>query len=153
MEEDNLFLSIRMWCKNKKFWKTFKKYKNSKFLGVNYRLCEYNATHIIRNELYETHLLSCQSKKKFDEEKIDSSDDDDLIGKFSDSEEEEEEKEKKEETKVEKNKDSLQRENKVENEDNNINKKKRRYRHERALFKDENEIDKESLDFFNKVYI
>ena len=154
MEEDNLFFCpLECGARIKSFGRHSKKCKNSKLLGVNYRLCEYNSTHIIKNELYETHLLSCQSKKKFDEEKIDSSDDDDLIGKFSDSEEEEEEKEKKEETKVEKNKDSPQRENKVENEDNNINKKKRRYRHERALFKDENEIDKESLDFFNKVYI
>ena len=155
MEEDNLFFCpLECGARIKSFGKHSKKCKNSKLLGVKYRLCEYNATHIIRNELYETHLLSCNSKKRFEEEKNDSLDDD-LKGKFSDSEEEEEKEkeEKKEQTKTENNADKSNLVNKNENEDNNIIKKRRRYRHERALFKDENEIDQESLEFFNKVYV
>ena len=133
--------------------KHINKCKNGNLLGVKYKLCEYNPTHIIKNELYQIHLLSCNSKKKYEEDKKESfDDDDDLSGKFSDASDDENE--KKEIKKDEKNeKDTNENENDNDNEENNINKRKRRYKHERALYKDEQEIEKECLDFFNKVYI
>ena len=130
--------------------KHINKCKNGNLLGVKYKLCEYNPTHIIKNELYQIHLLSCNSKKKYEEDKKESfdDDDDDLSGKFSDaSDDENENKEIKKDEKNEKDT------NENDNEENNINKRKRRYKHERALYKDEQEIEKECLDFFNKVYI
>ena len=147
-EKELFFCPLECGARIKNIGKHLNKCKNYNLLGVNYRLCEYNASHIIKNELYQTHLLSCKSKKKFDEDKNDSIDDD-LSDKFnddSDIEKNEEKKEEKHETKK-----NFQK--KEENEETNINKRKKRYRHERALFKDESEIDQECLDFFNKVYV
>ena len=134
--------------------KHISKCKNWNLLGVKYKLCEYNSTHIIKNELYQIHLLSCKSKKQFEEDKSESSDDD-LRDKFSESSDNEnkEEKEDKEIKKDKKDKNDEKKENENENEENNVFRRKRRYKHEKALYKDEQEIDPECLDFFNKVYI
>ena len=149
-EEDFFFCPLECGARIKSLIKHIQKCKNYNLLGIKYKLCEYNNTHIIRKELYETHLLICKSKKKFEEDENDSIDDDDLNDKFSDSSENEKKEEEKKEDISQINNIS---EKKNENEEININKKKRRYRHEKALFKDENEIDQECLDFFNKVYI
>ena len=155
-EEDLIFCPLDCGARIKNLGKHFKKCKNYNLLGIKYRLCEYNATHIIKNELYQIHLLSCKSKKKFQEDENESIDDD-LDDKFSDSSENEEKKEEKEKKKYEEKKEDsniiINVDNKIDNEENNTYKKKRRYRHEKALFRDENEIDQESLDFFNKVYV
>ena len=149
-EEDFFFCPLECGARIKSLIKHIQKCKNYNLLGIKYKICEYNNTHIIRKELYETHLLICKSKKKFEEDENDSINDDDLNDKFSDSSEnEKKEEEKKEDISQTKN----ISEKKNENEEINLNKKKRRYRHEKALFKDENEIDQECLDFFNKVYI
>ena len=147
-EEDFIFCPLECGARIKNIGKHIKKCKNYNLLGVTYRFCEYNVTHIIKNELYQTHLLSCRSKKKFEEDK-DESFDDDLSDKFNDDFENEKEEIKKEENNEKKD----NKEKKIENEENNINRRKRRYKHERALFKDESEINKESLEFFNKVYV
>ena len=149
-EKDFFFCPLECGARIKSLIKHIQKCKNYNLLGIKYKLCEYNNTHIIRKELYETHLLICKSKKKFEEDENDSIDDDDLNDKFSDSSENEKKEEEKKEDISQINNIS---EKKNENEEININKKKRRYRHEKALFKDENEIDQECLDFFNKVYI
>lgn len=156
-ERDLFFCPLECGARIKSL-KHINKCKNYNLLGVKYRLCEYNATHIIKNELYQIHLLSCSSKKKFEEDKNESFDDN-LSDKFSASSDEEKKEEEEEEKKEkeDKNKKPNQTENNIEekneNEDNNIIKKRWRYRHERALYKDEQEIDQECLDFFNKVYV
>lgn len=153
MSEKN-FMNCPLECgaRIKTFGKHIKKCKNYILLGSKFILCEYNNAHIIKNELYPLHLLSCKSKKKFEEDINDNSIDDNLSNKFNDDSDNE----KKEENTKEKNKESNEIknniENKIENEETNIYRKKRRYRHEKALFKDESEIDQESLDFFKKVY-
>ena len=132
--------------------KHISKCKNGKLLGVKYKLCEYNSAHIIKNELYQIHLLSCESKKKYEEDKSESLDDDDLIDKLSESSDNENKEDKK--IKNDKKDDNDEKkENENENEENNVFRRKRRYKHEKALYKDEEEIDPECLDFFNKVYI
>lgn len=152
-EEDLFFCPLECGARIKNLVKHMQKCKNYPLLGVKYKLCEYNNSHIIRNELYETHLLTCKSKKKYEEDESDSVDDD-LDDKFNDcSENEKKEEVKKVDTNKIENNVEKKNENTNENEENNINKRKRRYRHEKALFKDENEIDQECLDFFNKVYI
>ena len=149
-EEDFFFCPLECGARIKSLIKHIQKCKNYNLLGIKYKLCEYNNTHIIRKELYETHLLICKSKKKFEEDENDSINDDDLNDKISDSSENEKKKEEKKED-ISQTKNISEKKN--ENEEINLNKKKRRYRHEKALFKDENEIDQECLDFFNKVYI
>ena len=154
-ERDLFFCPLECGARIKSL-KHINKCKNYNLLGVKYRLCEYNATHIIKNELYQIHLLSCSSKKKFEEDK-NVSFDDNLSDKFSASSDEEKKEEEEKKEKEDKNKKPNQTENNIEekneNEDNNIIKKRWRYRHERALYKDEQEIDQECLDFFNKVYV
>ena len=149
-EEEFFFCPLECGARIKNIGKHIKKCKNYSLLGVNYRLCEYNASHIIKNELYQTHLLSCKSKKKFEEDN-DESFDDNLSDKFNDDDSDIEKVEEKKEEKEKETKNNLEK--KEENEEYNINKRKKRYKHERALFKDENEIDQECLDFFNKVYV
>ena len=154
-ERDLFFCPLECGARIKSL-KHINKCKNYNLLGVKYRLCEYNAAHIIKNELYQIHLLSCSSKKKFEEDKNDSFSDDDLNDKFSassDEEKKDEEDKKKEKEDLKSNQIENKIEEKNENEDNNIIKKRWRYRHERALYKDEQEIDQECLDFFNKVYV
>ena len=160
MSDDLFFCPLECGVRIKHLTRHLPKCINSKLLGVKYIKCEYNSMHIIKNELYQIHLLSCDSKKKYDEDQSDSDDDDDdLANKFTeDSNEKDENKNKenennnkKEETNDLENKNENENEN--ENDDNNPYKRKRRYRHERALFKNEKEIDQECLDFFNKVYI
>lgn len=155
-ERDLFFCPLECGARIKSL-KHINKCKNYNLLGVKYRLCEYNAAHIIKNELYQIHLLSCSSKKKFEEDKNDSfDDDDDLNDKFSassDEEKKDEEDKKKEKEDLKSNQIENKIEEKNENEDNIIIKKRWRYRHERALYKDEQEIDQECLDFFNKVYV
>ena len=147
MTEENL-LSCPLDCgaRIKSLHKHLAKCQNKKLLGVKYKLCKYNPSHIIKNELYELHLISCESKK-IDE---DDDSDEDSIGEYlkkklndenvqnniNNGNENIENKEKEEEKKL-----------------NSINKRKRRYNHENALFKNESEIDKECLDFYYKVYI
>ena len=154
-ERDLFFCPLECGARIKSL-KHINKCKNYNLLGVKYRLCEYNATHIIKNELYQIHLLSCSSKKKFEEDK-NVSFDDNLSDKFSASSDEEKKEEEEKKEKEDKNKKPNKTENNIEekneNEDNNIIKKRWRYRHERALYKDEQEIDQECLDFFNKVYV
>ena len=154
-ERDLFFCPLECGARIKSL-KHINKCKNYNLLGVKYRLCEYNATHIIKNELYQIHLLSCSSKKKFEEDKNESFDDN-LSDKFSPSSDEEKKEEEEKTEKEDKNKKPNKTENNIEekneNEDNNIIKKRWRYRHERALYKDEQEIDQECLDFFNKVYV
>ena len=154
-ERDLFFCPLECGARIKSL-KHINKCKNYNLLGVKYRLCEYNATHIIKNELYQIHLLSCSSKKKFEEDKNESFDDN-LSDKFSASSDEEKKEEEEKTEKEDKNKKPNKTENNIEekneNEDNNIIKKRWRYRHERALYKDEQEIDQECLDFFNKVYV
>ena len=154
-ERDLFFCPLECGARIKSL-KHINKCKNYNLLGVKYRLCEYNATHIIKNELYQIHLLSCSSKKKFEEDKNESFDDN-LSDKFSASSDEEKKEEEEKKEKEDKNKKPNKTENNIEekneNEDNNIIKKRWRYRHERALYKDEQEIDQECLDFFNKVYV
>jgi hypothetical protein len=162
MSEGLFFCPLECGVRIKNLTRHLSKCINFKLLGVKYRQCEYNKMHIIKNELYQIHLLSCDSKKKYDEDQSDSDDDDDdLANKFtedSDKKDENKNKEnennnKKEETNDLENKNENENENENENDDNNPYKRKRRYRHERALFKNEKEIDQECLDFFNKVYI
>ena len=162
MSDDLFFCPLECGVRIKHLTRHLPKCINSKLLGVKYIKCEYNSMHIIKNELYQIHLLSCDSKKKYDEDQSDSDDDDDdLANKFtedSDKKDENKNKEnennnKKEETNDLENKNENENENENENDDNNPYKRKRRYRHERALFKNEKEIDQECLDFFNKVYI
>ena len=155
-EEDFIFCPLECGARIKNIGKHIKKCKNYSLLGVNYRFCEYNITHIIKNELYQTHLLSCRSKKKFEEDKqkSESESEEDLKDKFNDDSENEKEIEV--ENNVDNNNEIKNNPEKIaekENEENNIKNRKRRYRHEKALFKDENEIDQECLDFFNKVYV
>ena len=151
MSEGNLiFCPLECGARIKNLGKHINKCKNYNLIGVKFKFCKYNNTHIIRNELYETHILSCKSRNINEENESDSIDDN-LSDKFSDNSDNEKKEEKKEDK--ESNKLENKIENKNENEENNINKKKRRYRHERALFKNENEIDQECLDFFNKVFI
>jgi hypothetical protein len=155
MSDDKIDCPLECGVRIKKLARHLSKCQNFKLLGVKYRQCEYNKMHIIKNELYELHLLSCNSKKKYEEDQSDSNDDD-IAGKFSDDSDQKDE-DKNTQNKNSSNKESNDLENKNENEnendDNNPNKRKRRYRHERALFKNEEEIDQECLDFFNKVYI
>ena len=168
MSDGLFFCPLECGVRIKHLTKHLLKCQNYKLLGVKYIKCEYNSMHIIKNELYGIHLLSCESKKKYEEDQNDSDDDDDdIAGKFTeDSDQKDEDKNeqnekinKKEETKdlenKNENKDENKDENKNENEndDNNPYKRKRRYRHEKALFKNEEEIDQECLDFFNKLYI
>ena len=155
MSDDMFNCPLECGVRIKKLTSHLSKCQNFKLLGVKYRQCKYNKMHIIKNELYELHLLSCNSKKKYEEDQSDSNDDD-IAGKFSDDSDQKDE-DKNTQNKNSSNKESNDLENKNENEnendDNNPNKRKRRYRHERALFKNEEEIDQECLDFFNKVYI
>ena len=150
-EEKFIFCPLECGARIKSLSKHILKCKNNKLLGVTYKRCEYNPYHIIKNEFYDLHLLSCDSKKKI-EKLEDDSNDDDLMDKLNDEDDNDETD----------NKDNTITKEKIENtnmkdeevkEKNKFNKKKRRYNYEKALFKDENEIDKECLDFFNKVYI
>ena len=157
MSDDTFDCPLECGVRIKKLARHLSKCQNFKLLGVKYRQCEYNKMHIIKNELYELHLLSCNSKKKYEEDQSDSNDDD-IAGKFSDdSNQKDEDKNTQNKNSYNKETNDLEnnneKENENENEDNNPNKRKRRYRHERALFKNEEEIDQECLDFFNKVYI
>ena len=157
MSDDTFDCPLECGVRIKKLAKHLSKCQNFKLLGVKYRQCEYNKMHIIKNELYELHLLSCNSKKKYEEDQSDSNDDD-IAGKFSDdSDQKDEDKNTQNKNSYNKETNDLENNNENEkeneNEDNNPNKRKRRYRHERALFKNEEEIDQECLDFFNKVYI
>jgi len=155
MSDNLIFCPLECGVRIKNLTKHLPKCINFQLLGVKYKQCEYNSMHIIKNELYQIHLLSCNSKKKYEEDQSDSNDDD-LAGKFSDdSDQKDENKNKQSENNNNKETNDLENknENENENDDNNPNKRKRRYRHERALFKNEEEIDQESLDFFNKVYI
>ena len=156
MSDNLIFCPLECGVRIKNLTKHLPKCINFKLLGVKYKQCEYNSMHIIKNELYQIHLLSCNSKKKYEEDKSDKNDDD-LAGKFSDDSDQKDENKNEQNGNNNKNKEFNDLENKNENEnendDNNPNKRKRRYRHERALFKNEEEIDQESLDFFNKVYI
>ena len=151
-----IFCPLECGARIKNLGKHILKCKNYNLLGVKFKKCEYNDAHIIKNELYQIHLLSCKSKKKYEEEE-NYSDDENIRAKLSDNSENDKNEEKKEEKEPNKLENKIENEtknkNENENEENNINRKRRRYRHERALFKDENEIDKECLDFFNKVYI
>ena len=162
MNDDLFFCPLECGVRIKHLTRHLPKCINSKLFGVKYIKCEYNSMHIIKNELYQIHLLSCDSKKKYDEDQSDSDDDDDdLANKFTEDLDEKDENKnkenennnKKEETNDLENKNENENENENENDDNNPYKRKRRYRHERALFKNEKEIDQECLDFFNKVYI
>ena len=155
MSDDKIDCPLECGVRIKMLARHLSKCQNFKLLGVKYRQCEYNKMHIIKNELYELHLLSCNSKKKYEEDQSDSNDDD-IAGKFSeDSDQKDEDKNAQNKNSNNKESNDLENknENKNENEDNNPNRRKRRYRHERALFKNEEEIDQECLDFFNKVYI
>jgi hypothetical protein len=157
MSDDTFDCPLECGVRIKKLARHLSKCQNFKLLGVKYRQCEYNKMHIIKNELYELHLLSCNSKKKYEEDQSDSNDDD-IAGKFSDdSDHKDEDKNTQNKNSYNKETNDLENNNENEkeneNEDNNPNKRKRRYRHERALFKNEEEIDQECLDFFNKVYI
>ena len=146
-EEKLIFCPLECGVRIKSLAKHLLKCKNIKLLGVKYKKCEYNPFHIIKNEFYELHLISCESKKKIEEWDYDSNDDD-LKEKLKDEDEF----------------DNNNNTNKEESEIKNINdkeinsktktiKKKKRYVHEKALFKDENEIDKDCLNFFHKVYV
>lgn len=152
-EENIIFCPLECGARIKYLGKHIQKCKNYNLLGVKFRLCEYNNAHIIKNELYQTHLLSCNSRIISKENDEDDSIDDDLSKKFSDSSENENEKEEENKEKDNNVNESKELDNKNKNDENNINKKKRRYRHERALFKNENEIDQECLSFFKKVYV
>ena len=160
MSEGLFFCPLECGVRIKNLTRHLSKCINFKLLGVKYRQCEYNKMHIIKNELYQIHLLSCDSKKKYEEDQSDSNDDD-IAGKFSEDSDQKDENKNEQNENNNNNKENNDLENKNENDnekenendDNNPNKRKRRYRHERALFKNEEEIDQESLDFFNKVYI
>ena len=153
MSDKNLiFCPLECGARIQNLGKHIQKCKNYNLLGIKFKKCEYNSAHIIKNELYQIHLLSCKSRKKYEEDENDSIDDN-LSAKFSNNSENENNEEIKEEKEPPKLENNIENEIKNENEENNINRKRRRYRHERALFKDENEIDKECLDFYNKVYI
>ena len=156
-ENDLIFCPLECGARIKGLSKHLSKCMNKKLLGKEYKICEYNSYHIIKNNLYDFHLISCPSKKKFEESDNDS-DDDDLKIKETSDEEKPIEKNKEEE----KEKDIVKEEPGEKNKNVNdeefhkniiINRRKRRYNHENALFKDESEIDKECLNFFNKVYI
>ena len=122
------------------------KCKNIKLLGVKYKKCEYNPFHIIKNEFYELHLMSCESKKKFEELDNDSNDED-LKVKLKDEDEFDNDNTNQDEKEIKNEND------KEINSKTKTNKRKKRYLHEKALFNDENEIDKECLNFFHKVYV
>ena len=144
-KKELIFCPLECGVRIKDIFKHIQKCKNKNLLGVKYVQCEFNKYHIIRNELYETHLFSCSSKKKFEEDENESIDDN-LSDKFKDESDEENKKEEEKKEEQKNNSENI-------NDENNINKKRRRYRHERALFKNEEEIDQECLEFFNKVYI
>ena len=146
IDEKLIFCPLECGSRIKSLPKHLLKCQNKKLLGVTYKKCEYNSFHIIKNEFYELHLLSCESKKQF-EKSDDDSNDENILDKLNDEDE------------SDKNDNIIKKEN-IENindeeikEKNKANKRKRRYIHEKALFKDESEIDKDCLDFFNKVYI
>ena len=80
MSDDTFDCPLECGVRIKKLARHLSKCQNFKLLGVKYRQCEYNKMHIIKNELYELHLLSCNSKKKYEEDQNDSNDDD-IAGK------------------------------------------------------------------------
>ena len=149
-QEILFFCPLECGARIKSLSKHLIKCKNYKLLGVTYKRCDYNSSHIIKNEFYELHLISCDSKKKL-EELDNNSNDDDLKDKLNDDSIE---------RKINDNKNGfVNKENKenkyIKDEETNryFKRKKRRYEHEKALFKNESEIDKECLDFFKKVYV
>ena len=144
-----IFCPLDCGARIKSLSKHLTKCKNYKLLGITYKKCEYNSSHIIKNEFYELHLISCESKKKFEEIENDSNNEDlkdklndDLIGLKKNN--------NKNEEKIEEHKIMVEKDIK---ENTDINRRKKRYNHEKALFKDEAEIDGECLVFFNKVYV
>ena len=150
-EEKIFFCPLECGARIKSLSKHLTKCQNKKLLGVKYKTCKYNSSHIIKNELYELHLISCESKKKFEED-IESDEDDDLKLKVEQELSNKEEINQKNKEKIIENK-NKEEEDKDKKVIMGINKRKRRYIHEKTLFKNENEIDKECMDFFNKVYI
>ena len=163
-EESLFFCPLECGARIKNFSKHLIKCLNKKLLFVNYKVCEYNPMHIIKNELYELHLISCETKKKLEEQEEDSFDDDiknKLINDESFDEIEKQNLNKNEEEKIigndDNDNDNKNEKDKEKDSEENvthvINRKKKRYNHDNALFKDESEIDKECLLFFNKVYI
>ena len=151
-EENFIFCPLECGARIKSLSKHILKCKNNKLLGVTYKRCEYNPYHIIKNEFYDLHLLSCDSKKKIEKLEHDSNDDD-LIDKLDEEDENDEINNRGNVV----GKENIDNKNINDDEEikekNKLNKRKRRYNHEKALFKDESEIDKECLDFFNKVYV
>ena len=147
MSEKDLFdCPLECGARIKNLEKHLKKCKNKKLLGTKYKICEYNSYHIIKNELYDLHLLSCKPKISSEDDDDEDSFDDNLKKKFDED------------------KSNSDIHNHIENNKNKdeenkkkinvvINRKKKRYKHENALFKNESEIDKECLEFFNKVYV
>ena len=147
-KEDFIQCPLDCGARIKSLYKHLTKCQNKKLLGIKYKTCIYNTSHIIKNEFYELHLLSCESKKVDEDDDEEDSFDDNFKKRFND------------------NININNINNGIENKDNNNkdeenekklnvinNRKKKRYRHENALFKNENEITQECLDFFNKVYI
>ena len=150
-EEKFIFCPLECGARVKSLSKHILKCKNNKLLGVSYKRCEYNPYHIIKNEFYDLHLLSCDSKKKI-EKLEDDSNDDDLMDKLN-GEDDNDETDNKDNTITKEKIENTNMKDEEVKEKNKFNKRKRRYNYEKALFKDESEIDKECLDFFNKVYV
>ena len=154
MSEKLFFCPLECGARIKSLASHIKKCRNYKLLGVKFTLCEYNPSHIIKNELYEYHLLSCSSKKKSEKESDD--DDDDFAKKMDDdgnsSDSSNDKKKEKETEAVTEKKNDVNEDIKEINTCNNVRKKKK-YKHENALFATEEEIDKECLDFYHQVYV
>ena len=143
--EDFIQCPLDCGARIKSLYKHLTKCQNKKLLGIKYKTCIYNTSHIIKNEFYELHLLSCESKKVDDDDE--DSFDDNFKKKFNDDN-------KNNINNGKENKDDKNKDEENEKKLNAINnRKKKRYKHENALFKNENEITQECLDFFNKVYI
>ena len=85
-ENDLIFCPLECGARIKGLSKHLSKCMNKKLLGKEYKICEYNSYHIIKNNLYDFHLISCPSRKKFEECDNDSDDDDLKIKETSDEE-------------------------------------------------------------------
>ena len=149
MSDKLFFCPLDCGARIKSLAKHIKKCRNYKLLGIKYTICEYNPAHIVKIALYEYHLLSCDSKKKFEKDSDD--DDDDLAKKMNDNESDSDSSDDR----------SKEKENDKKNDDkedikemNSCNiRRKKKYKHENALFASEEEIDKECLDFYHQVYV
>ena len=125
MSDDLFFCPLECGVRIKHLTRHLPKCINSKLLGVKYIKCEYNSMHIIKNELYQIHLLSCDSKKKYHEDQSDSDDDDDdLANKFTEDLDEKDENKNKENENNNKKEETNDLENKNENENENENENK-----------------------------